>query len=78
MRGTVGKPSKKPVDRDGDGRADVIYEDSDGDGTYENVYEDVDGDGNFETMHEDTVCDAKGLLSNSRGCSSETLLALMF
>ena len=58
MRGTVGKPSKKPVDRDGDGRADVIYEDSDGDGTYENVYEDVDGDGNFETMHEDTVCDA--------------------
>ena len=68
MRGTVGKPSKKPVDRDGDGRADVIYEDSDGDGTYENVYEDVDGDGNFETMHEDTVCmHAKGLLSNSLG-----------
>ena len=79
MRGTVGKPSKKPVDRDGDGRADVIYEDGDGDGTYENVYEDVDGDGNFETMHEDTVCmHAKGLLSNSLGCCSETLLVCGF
>ena len=69
MRGTVGKPSKKPVDRDGDGRADVIYEDSDGDGTYENVYEDVDGDGNFETMHEDTVCMQRD--------SSQTLLAVV-
>jgi hypothetical protein len=59
LRGTPGKPSKRNVDRDGDGRADITYEDADGDGVYESVYEDTDGDGRFETMHEDSDGDGK-------------------
>eukprot|EP00965_Chrysotila_dentata_P217494 6190028-Pleurochrysis_carterae.AAC.8 len=58
-QGTRGRPSERQWDRDGDGRADGMYEDKDGDGVYELLHEDVDGDGVMDIVHEDTDGDGR-------------------